>query len=324
MSARSILSTGTPLSGTLVGMRVWETGGGEDSPVILNLAWAVESAGTTYGVYQRLNPLNHVRLGMPVDLRVDGSKAVIDWGTERGENWKAWKVVPPRGIADERKIARLGGVREQWLPATVVIAGRRDRKALFGLLNASDAAATVRMGDATWPVDLRKRSAPFYATHLFDEGIDIPAWVNPGDRNQVFLDWWLGVERNPGIGMPPSALQLTTESLGFVDKLMQPKVAPAKAAPEIAPGERALGAKGEVTWDTFIAVTQVIVRDSIPEGEASALAETFGVPAGTWPEVQKHWVGKMKWNPKLGFQYGQALNAVIPDGWRPPVDNPPS
>ena len=318
LAANNILSAGTPLQGTLVGIHVWESGGGEDSPTVFNFTWAVEAGGTLYGVYQRLNPVDHVRIGMPVDLRVDKQKAVIDWGTERGEAWKPFKKVPERGIRDDFKGTNPRGARDVWSPATVTLEGTRERKALFGLISATDVAATVRMGDEAWPLDVRKRRAPFYAAHLWAEGIPIPAWVNPKNRNAVFIDWIAAALATPGIGEPPARTTITTEKLAFADKLT-PEGMTKPVAELAAPGERPLDKKGNVSWETFLEISQGIVRDQIPESEIGAFAERFGVPAGTWPTVQLGWLKKMSWNPKLGFQYGQALAAVTPADWKPPT-----
>lgn len=322
LAARNILANGTAVQGTLVGIHVWESGGGEDSPVVLNFSWAVEAGDALYGVYQRLNPADHVRLGMPVDLRVDKQKAVIDWGVERGENWKPAKNTPARGIRDDRKGNDPRGARESWSAATVTLGGTRDRKALFGLISATDVAATVTMGDEEWALDVRKRRPPFYAAHLWREGVPIPAWVHPKKRDAVFIDWIAAATATPGIGEEPARTQMTTEKLAFEERLTQAATAPAVELAE--PGVRPLDKKGNVSWETFLEISQGIVKHQLPESEIEAYAERFGVPAGSWPRVQQTWLGKMRWNPKLSIQYGQALSKVVPPGWTPPTAAPPS
>ena len=295
LAARNILANGTALQGTLVGIHVWESGGGEDSPVVLNFTWAVEAGGAVYGVQQRLNPADHVRIGMPVDLRVDKQKAVIDWGVERGENWKPIKTTPARGIRDDRKGNDPRGARDVWSAATVTLEGSRDRKALFGLITATDVAATVTMGGESWPLDVRKRRVPFYAAHLWREGVPIPAWVNPKNRNAVFIDWIAAALATPGIGEEPARTQMTTETLAFGGSVAQ---AAAPQAVELAePGVRPLDKKGNVSWETFLEISQGIMKNQVPEQEIAAFAEQFGVPAGTWSQVQMGWLGKMRWNP---------------------------
>ena len=73
-AASRVLAKGTPMQGTIVGLHVWESGGGEDSPVILHEAYAVEADGCLFAVHQNLEPKSQVRLGMPVELRVDGDR----------------------------------------------------------------------------------------------------------------------------------------------------------------------------------------------------------------------------------------------------------
>lgn len=173
------------------------------------------------------------------------------------------------------------------------------------------------MGGESWPLDVRKRRVPFYAAHLWREGVPIPAWVNPKSRNAVFIDWIAAAIATPGIGEEPARTQMTMEKLAFEERVTQ------AATPQVvelaAPGVRPLDKKGNVSWETFLEISQGIVKDQLQEPQASAYAEQFGVPAGTWPQVQMTWIGKMRWNPKLSIQYGQALAKVVPPGWTPPT-----
>lgn len=99
----------------------------------------------------------------------------------------------------------------------------------------------------------------------------------------------------------------------FLEKL-QDRIVNPKVAPVAEPGVRALGKKGEVTWDTFIEVTQGIVRDSLEGDACDVYAQKFGVPAGQWTDVQMGWLKKLQRNPILAVKYGQAMNAAV----RPP------
>lgn len=56
-AASRVLAKGTPRQGTIVGLHVWESGGGEDSPDILHEAYAVEADGRLFAVHQNLEPL---------------------------------------------------------------------------------------------------------------------------------------------------------------------------------------------------------------------------------------------------------------------------
>lgn len=305
-TAARLLAEGRRVPGTVVGIHVWVTGGGEDSSPELHEGWAVEGDGRLYGIHQDLEPKSHVRLGMPVELRVDGDRAVIVWGKDaRAEDWKPLKVPPERGIRDDRDpYAKVVSVRGVWTPAAVEIGGSRERKAMFGLTKATDVVATARFDGGEQAVELRKHPAPFYATHLYAEGTTIPGWIS-GQR--LIIDWQAAAEQQPGVGVPPSLLAPTTERLAFMDKLMEPK--PVKSAPE--PGERTRTKDGGISWDTFLEVSQALARENVDTTEAAdAIAQRYGLAPGEWAGAQLVWLGKLKRNPARMFQYGQALNAA--------------
>lgn len=305
-AASRLLAKGTPVQGTIVGLHVWESGGGEDSPVILHEAYAVEAEGRLYAVHQNLHPKFEVRLGMPVELRVDGDKAVIAWGRyQEAEGWKPHKKAPERGIRDDRKpYTKVVSVRGVWTPARVEIGGTRERKALFGLTRATDVVATARFDGGEHVVELRKHPAPYYATHLYAEGTTLPGWI-AGQR--LIIDWQAAVEQQPGVGVAPSPLAPTSERIAFMDKLMEPK--PVKPVPEA--GERARTKDGGITWETFLEVSQALARENVDTVEtADTVAQRYGLGAGEWAGAQLAWLGKLKRNPARAFQYGQAMNVA--------------
>lgn len=306
-AAARLLAKGTPVQGTIVGMHVWLAGGGEDSPPVLHEVYAVEAGDRTYGVHQNLEPKHEVRLGMPVELRVDGDRAVIAWGRyQDAEGWKPHKTPPARGIRDDRKpYTTVVSVRGVWTPARVEIGGTRERKAIFGLMTSTDVVMVARFEGGEHVEELRKHPAPHYASHLYAEGTTVPGWI-AGQR--LIVDWQAAAEEQPGVGVARSVLAPTSERLAFMDRLMEPK--PAKPVAEAGDRVRAKG--GGISWDTFVEISQAITREGVDTVEASdALAQRYGLAPDEWAEAQLAWIGKLRRNPARAFQYGQAMTQAL-------------
>ncbi|MFP5489451.1 MAG: hypothetical protein ACLGHQ_14245, partial [Acidimicrobiia bacterium] len=105
IDADHVIANGSTRTGTLVGIRVWETSGDENSGGGRIDEYAIDVGNETVGVRQRLVPDDRVRLGMEVVVRHADGAAVIDWpatcGGTSGFNAAILETPPAHGIEDE-------------------------------------------------------------------------------------------------------------------------------------------------------------------------------------------------------------------------------
>lgn len=207
-NADKVRQSGTPTPGIITGLEVTAS---HEEDVDRYYLWAVEAAGsTTYGIRQELIPLHEVRLGMPVELRVDGNNAVIVWGQDMTVRWKMLKTPPAAGIVDDFDLAgnkgALSKARAAGAPATATITGFTERSVALGLGAIVD--ATVRVESATQgsydAVVANISNVPGYASHLPVVGAVLPAWEARGTfgAERVLIDWPAAALADPGIGRP--------------------------------------------------------------------------------------------------------------------------
>jgi hypothetical protein len=210
--ARRLLKDGEPGQGRVVGIRVRSEHHLDDTVTRID-EYAVEVAAApaafTAGVRQELDPVDVVRIGMPVAVRHDGERAVIDWATTcRGRVGEVsyLDAPPPPGIDD--RALMLDDVRARSRPARVRVEGASSTTAMRGLLRAVvlDLSVTPE-GEATYRAQLAiGPGAPFYAAHLPGIGALLPAWVDPARPERPVIDWPAAAIADPGVGHAPVAL----------------------------------------------------------------------------------------------------------------------
>jgi hypothetical protein len=302
-----ILARGTQVPGRIVGIRVRWTH--DDEPVRLD-EYAVEAGGRVYGMRQRLDPADEVRLGQPVVVRVDRDAAVIEWGTVGTFRWKALKRPPEPGIEDDSD--GLGKARDKWIAGTATIERVQRRAILMGLASAIDAVVVVHVdGQEDYELTVGKVEPAFYATHLLAVGRALPVWVDPKRPDKLRIDWAQAAIDDPGVGEPPAS----------VEEAVAPAASP--AAP-VAPGGLAarLLARAGVTvdgdpaaiedvvgWETFVAVQRAVAADGWAESpeRQEQLAVAAGVPAGEWAAARERWMERVGRDLAIGQAYRTAI-----------------
>lgn len=211
VDARKLLRTGEPGAGRIVGIRV-ATRRHHDETFTRYEEYAVRvDAGTpfTAGVRQDLRPNDLVRLGMPVDVRHDGERAVIDWATTCGGRSGAVRLLdePPEEGIDDLTLG-LWDLRERGTRATVRIEGIRAVEAMRGMLRAVVLDVVVEDGGVRRMEVPSGDGPPFYAAHLCEVGAVLPAWLDPDQPDRPTVDWAAAATADPGVGRPPAPLPL--------------------------------------------------------------------------------------------------------------------
>lgn len=209
-SPDKILATGQPLAGSVTGIEVKYT---HDDPRVQYAEYAVEANGTSYGIRQDLSPFSEVRLGMPVNLRLDGANAVIDWNGSGTGRWKMLRTPPAAGITDDfddnGNSGALSKARRGGRGATVTILELVNRSVALGLGRVVDARVRVdpATGDPYEATVPKISSAPGYATHLPVVGARLVAWETKGfmGGEGVKIDWPASAEADPGVGKAGAA-----------------------------------------------------------------------------------------------------------------------
>lgn len=327
-SADAILATGAPTPGTLVGIRVTLP---DSESSVERHEFAVEAGGTVFGIRQNLSPVDEVRLGMPLPLRVQGSAAIIEWGEVDLFGWKS-VTPPPRGISDRRDTSGtstgLDSARRKGESVTAEIVEFTPRAMMLGLAEVIDARCRITAADGTvTDAIVTPLSAPFYATHLVTVGARLPAWRVRGLLGErVTLDWPAAAEAEPGIGRPPAertGARLTGEGIANAVGMSADAAAPAEAV-DLPPAAQALLSKFGVTmpagaidtatvddvvsWQTFLTMQHDIAWKSIGRKDIEAYAVSLGIPPGEWPAAEKRWQQRMGEDFSLAQEYGAAMS----------------
>ena len=335
---QKILSRGALAPGVVVGIEVTLTH--DEHPIRLD-AYAVESGGTAYGMRQVLAPDHDVRLGMPVQLRIDGKHAVIEWGDSVNlSRWKSLSTPPARGITDGRDNERRDGLfiaRKKGAAATAEIVEFSQRSVAFGLGRVTDARCriTPTQGEPFEAV-VPKVVAPFYASHLMAVGSVLPAWHLTGMMGEkLILDWPAAAESSPGVGVPatsdsappaqglfdtsPSAWGAGSSEAGQEPNQPDSPAAPA-AVPEYAAkimskfgvslptGTGSTDFDDVVPWELFVSVNHHIEWNSLKRDRAEAYAVSQGVAPGEWKAAHKRWYDRMSSDMTLMTTFGQIMS----------------
>jgi len=326
--------------GVIVGIEVTLTN--DEHPDRLD-AYAVEAGGVVYGVRQMLSPAEKVRLGMPVQLRIDGKHAVIEWGD--GVNLTRWKSLgdpPLRGITDGRDNERKDGLfvaRKKGAAATAEILEFTERTVVFGLGRVTDARCRITPSEgASFEAVVPKVVAPFYATHLMAVGAVLPAWHVKGMMGEkLILDWPAAAEATPGIGVAatpesapragiffdnaPTGWGAGGDSSGDAQSgsddatPASPPAVPAYATSlmskfgvSLPTGTGSTEFEDVVPWELFVKVNHHIEWNELKRGAVEEYAVSQGVPPGEWKIAHKRWYDRMGSDMTLMTKFGQIMS----------------
>ncbi|MCB0957982.1 MAG: DUF3592 domain-containing protein [Acidimicrobiales bacterium] len=152
------------------------------------------SGAERYGIEVLGHARSHLRLGLPVIVRLEGSKAVFDlealcaaWGiVEDTTGQRSLRKAPPDGVDDKALDWRVQRRLRRWAPARATITAL-SRRSVLGVgtenwdveLRLDDGTTSTSAGDAV----------PAYAHHLAAPGAEVPVAVDPADRSKAAVDW---------------------------------------------------------------------------------------------------------------------------------------
>lgn len=154
------------------------------------------------GCKQRIpNSREHLRVGMPLLVRHEGSKAIIDWAESldalglEGDNeafgWKPLRTPPENGIedrtlgSDSKRLAR--GFR-----TTATLTGLEPFTNFLGVQEWQRRNLHVHLADSpTGPREatLTKVTIPDYAQRLLHDQAQLPVAVDPDKPDRITIDW---------------------------------------------------------------------------------------------------------------------------------------
>src|SRR6478752_2091715 len=189
---RKLDERGTPANGVLTGIHYSL----HDGWTRKDFAIAVERDGEwpRFGVRTAPNEAHRLRLGVPVVVKVDGDRAILDWEAMRSAwglegqflSQESLRKPPDDGIVDTGLDARVESHLKKWTPTEATIVAMQ-RCTVMGMLTLN------------WDIDLeladgtrcrsKRDEVPSYAQWYAVPGAVVPAVVNPKKPEEGSIDW---------------------------------------------------------------------------------------------------------------------------------------
>lgn len=183
---------GTPANGVITGIRFSLN----DGTTRKEYAIAVPHGDDweRIGVRTQPNEAHRLRLGVPVVVKVDGDRGILDWEAMR-EAWglggqflaqESMRSAPDDGIVDTALDMRVQSHLKKWTPTDATIVSLR-RRTVMGMatlnwdveLQLPDGGRRLSKGD----------EVPSYAQWYAAPGAVVPAVVNPKDTGAASINW---------------------------------------------------------------------------------------------------------------------------------------
>lgn len=331
--ADSVRSKGSTASARLASIHVGKESNDESTRA--TYAYTVElgpeHSGRRVYVGQHLDPLEYVRLGMPLVVWVHNDDVLIDaertmapfgvHGTTYTAGWKCGKDRGHSGITDD--YIGIERNRKKGTPAAATVKAAQWKSAAFGLSTQLSIDTVVQLpGQQPYALELNKIDVPHYATHLLAVGAVLPVVVRNGRPDKVAIDWPAAAMAAPGVGVPPSALLgASAGPSGGISAGMWASTdeagddSDAGAFTEVSaalgglmgansqPGELING----VSFEQYLAIEVAIRRQALKPRDWDAFAQTQGVAPGTWAATSQKWGMQMARNPSLAQRYAAAI-----------------
>jgi hypothetical protein len=210
---RKLEERGTPANGVITGIKFSLN----DETTRKEFAVAVLDTGMRFGIRTQPPYAFRLRLGLPVVLKVDGGRAVLDWAAMSGA-WDldddflaqdAMRKPPADGVIDTALDARVQRHLKKWSPVTATIMSVT-RKTVMGVptlnwdveLELADGSRALSKSD----------EVPSYAQWWAAPGTTVPAVVNPDDTSKASIDW-------------PKFALAQFDAVGFDDELVAGSIA---------------------------------------------------------------------------------------------------
>jgi hypothetical protein len=188
---KKLEARGTPANGVVTGIHFSLNDGTTRKEYAVTVAGG---AGPRIGVRTQANEGHRLRLGMPVVVKLDGSRGILDWDAMAA----AWGLTgqflaqdslrkpPDDGIVDSAIDMSVQRRLKKWTPgeATIVALSRRTVMGMATL----NWDVQVQMADGH--VALSKRDeVPSYAQWFTAPGAVVPVTIDPDDRSRAAIDW---------------------------------------------------------------------------------------------------------------------------------------
>jgi hypothetical protein len=314
-SAEKILAKGSPLPGRIVGIEVAHVSDGDTTRLQHEYAVEVTGAGTL-GIRQRLDPDEHLRLGMEVVVVVHDGAGVIDWAAtgQRGRfpattelhRHKALKGAPAPGIVDHDPA--VASARKKGEPASISITALDERSVLGGLAQTLQATVTVVIdGTEPYQAEVKQVVVPGYASHLLEVGRTLPGFVSLRRLDKPVIDWAAAANAEPGLGVGPARPQRAPVPEEVASTPLDDGQGVRAAVDAAASDGQRIGG---IDLATYVAVEVGLQRDRVRPDGHDAYAASLGVPPGTWAQASAAWQAAIRSDWKLGAAFGEAFEAA--------------
>lgn len=255
-------------------------------------------------------PLDVMRLGATVPLRVDGDRAVLDPAYLGSHPVSRFCRAPDPGVRD---------TAIDWSVQ------RRLKKAERARVSVVSLERCVLLGVATMNLDLvfrradgsrttaRRTEVPEYCRRLIVPEAAVIVGVDPRDPGRCALDPVATAEAAPGGSwrdpVPPGS---ASEVLSAVTPSPVMSMG-TDDAPAVAAGGLADGIEG-VTLDRLAMIDAALIADRVPPASYDAFAaERYEVPAGRYAAIKAGWDERIRSDWRTGAAYGEAFERARKD-----------
>jgi hypothetical protein len=194
---------GTPTNGVITGIRFSLNGDTTRKEFAITIPDSVDGTGgpdasqggaRRIGVGTRPALAHRLRLGVPVVVKLDGDRGILDWDAmadawglgDRSLFQESLRKPPPDGVEDTALDMRVERRLKKWAPTRATLASHARVSALgMPTLNWD---LELRLPDGSTAL-VRKDEVPSYAQWFVAPGVDLPAVVDPKDPSRAAVDW---------------------------------------------------------------------------------------------------------------------------------------
>jgi hypothetical protein len=187
-----LLAAGAEANGVITGIRFSL----DDSTVRKEYAISCRTEVGWRRIGVRTQPVeaHRLRLGVPVAVKLEGDRGVLDWPAmaaawglgDRHLSQDSLRDVPDEGVADSARDARVLRNLRIWTPSAAVIESLRRRSA-FGV-PTQNWDITLRLPDGSTAVSSGDE-VPSYAQWGASPGVEVAAVIDPSDPSSASIDW---------------------------------------------------------------------------------------------------------------------------------------
>jgi hypothetical protein len=237
-----LLANGTTANGVVTGVRFSLN----DSTVRKEFAISVQTAAGWQRIGVRTQPplAHRLRLGVPVVVKLDGERGVLDWES-MAQAWglgdqflsqESMRRPPDDGVVDTALDSRVQRHLAKWSRTTATIVSL-SRRTMMGMptqnwdivLRLADGSTSTSKGD----------DVPSYAQWYAAPGVTVPVVVDPKDSSRAAIDWpafaltqfdTVGFDDDPPAGSIAAELEARSGSGAGVAMSATPIAAPSPSA----------------------------------------------------------------------------------------------